>query len=84
MLAAGIGLGAAVFLTFQATSRMRTVLYSLIDLLAGIPSVYLWLHRSFRAGKAVFEGRGSYRFLRAGSRNSAGSNAASLSDVLLQ
>lgn len=39
MLAAGIGLGAAVFLTFQATSRMRTVLYSLIDLLAGIPSV---------------------------------------------
>ena len=39
VLAAGIGLGTAMFLAFQATPRMRTVLYPLIDLLAGIPSV---------------------------------------------
>ena len=39
VLAAGIGLGTAMFLAFQATPRMRTVMYPLIDLLAGIPSV---------------------------------------------
>ena len=31
VLAAGIGLGTAVFLAFQATPRQRTVLYPLID-----------------------------------------------------
>lgn len=39
VLAAGIGLGMSVFLAFQATPRMRTILYPLVDLLAGIPSV---------------------------------------------
>ena len=49
VLAAGIGLGTAMFLAFQATPRMRTVMYPLIDLLAGIPSV---IYASDRAARA--------------------------------
>lgn len=39
ILALGIGLGAAMFLSFVATERMRSFLYPFVDLLAGIPSV---------------------------------------------
>ena len=38
-LALGAGLGAAVFLAFVATERLRSFLYPFVDLLAGIPSV---------------------------------------------
>lgn len=38
-LALFTGLGAAAFLSFAATERTRSLLYPLIDLLAGIPSV---------------------------------------------
>ena len=39
LLASLVGLGAAVFLSCVAGARTRAVLYPLIDLLAGIPSV---------------------------------------------
>lgn len=39
VLAAGVGLGASMFLAFVATDRMRGLLYPFVDLLAGIPSV---------------------------------------------
>ena len=39
LLASLVGLGAAVFLSCAAGARTRAVLYPLIDLLAGIPSV---------------------------------------------
>lgn len=39
VLAVGVGLGAAIFLSCVATRRARELLYPLIDLLAGIPSV---------------------------------------------
>ncbi len=39
ILASGVGLGAAMFLSCVATDRMREILYPFVDLLAGIPSV---------------------------------------------
>ena len=39
VLAVAVGLGAAVFLSCVATERMRSLLYPVVDLLAGIPSV---------------------------------------------
>lgn len=39
VLAVTVGLGAAIFLSCVATERMRGLLYPLVDLLAGIPSV---------------------------------------------
>ena len=39
LLALVVGLGAALYLSCAATERVRTLLYPVIDLLAGIPSV---------------------------------------------
>lgn len=39
IIAAAVGLGAALFLSCVATERMRGLLYPFVDLLAGIPSV---------------------------------------------
>lgn len=39
LLAVAVGLGASIFLSCVATKRARELLYPLIDLLAGIPSV---------------------------------------------
>lgn len=39
VLALLLGLGAAVFLSCRASARLRSLLYPIIDLLAGIPSV---------------------------------------------
>lgn len=39
MLASTVGLGTAVFLSCSASAKARTLLYPLIDLLAGVPSV---------------------------------------------
>lgn len=39
VLAVAVGLGAAIFLSCVATGRMRSLLYPVVDLLAGIPSV---------------------------------------------
>lgn len=39
VLAVAVGLGAAVYLSCVATERMRSLLYPVVDLLAGIPSV---------------------------------------------
>ena len=83
VLAAGIGLGTAMFLAFQATPRMRTVMYPLIDLLAGIPSVIYGFIGLSVLVKIVLKGGSSYRFLRAGGRYSAGGDASAISGVLL-
>ena len=79
-LALGAGLGAAVFLAFVATERLRSFLYPFVDLLAGIPSV---IYGFAGVSEAVFKGRSAHRLLRSGGRDPAGGDAPSLPGVLL-
>ena len=72
-LALGAGLGAAVFLAFVATERLRSFLYPFVDLLAGIPSVIYGF-----VGLQVL-----VKLLRPGGRDPAGGDAPSLPGVLL-
>ena len=73
VLALGVGLGAAIFLSCVATDRMRGILYPFIDLLAGIPSVVY----GFIGLQVLVKG-----FLRAGIPT--GCHAFALSGVLVQ